>query len=156
VYLLPGVLLDEAWKYALAAIATFLLAAAIEGVRVLRVRVRAGRKEVIRASDLLHMRSRVLVITHVAIQRYIEIDTVYYAVQMVLAYAAMLIVMSYDVIMIMCVVLGLAVGHYCCERYTAKVSAFLALRVRALQVIRARVPAYRQQKIGWLIVHMRG
>jgi hypothetical protein len=89
-FLVPGLTIDAAWKYLLALLLCFALGLTVEALRVLRTRVRARR----RFSFTRHA------------------DAALYALQMFLAYCMMLLVMTYEIMFVPTIVVGLAMGHF--------------------------------------------
>lgn len=100
IFLIPGLVINTAWKYVVALLACLLLGVLVEALRVVRSRIRELRRNWSRG-----------------------VDAVLYAVQMFVAYCAMLLVMTYELFFIAAIVIGLALGHLLLEPYTKAKSA---------------------------------
>jgi hypothetical protein len=93
-----GWTLDTRAKYAMGVLLVFAAGASNEAFLVARRKFTLSRWRV--GSELRHV-----------------VDAALYGLQMILAYLLMLVVMTYEIVLFVALVLGLATGHYCFHRY---------------------------------------
>jgi hypothetical protein len=115
IYLFQGAVLDTATKYACAVIGTVLLGVSLELLRF-------GRGEL-----PARLTSGTVPSCFSFAPDSVALDVVMaatYGLQMVIAYALMLLVMTYESIMVLAIVLGLSIGHFLTLRWhRAKMAA---------------------------------